>query len=32
MSFIDVKNMGKRYESGGAPVDALDGVSLQVAQ
>jgi len=32
MSFIDVKNMGKRYESGGVPVDALDGVSLQVEQ
>ena len=30
MSFIDVKNMGKRYESGGVPVDALGGVSLQV--
>jgi putative ABC transport system ATP-binding protein len=30
MSFIDVKNMGKRYESGGVPVDALAGVSLRV--
>ena len=30
MSFIDVKNIGKRYESGGVPVDALGGVSLQV--
>jgi putative ABC transport system ATP-binding protein len=32
MSFITVRNMGKRYESGGVPVDALKGVSLQVGQ
>ena len=32
MSFITVRNMGKRYESGGVPVDALKGVSLQVSQ
>jgi putative ABC transport system ATP-binding protein len=32
MSFITVRNMGKRYESGGVPVDALNGVSLQVGQ
>jgi putative ABC transport system ATP-binding protein len=32
MSFIEVKNMGKRYQSGGVPVDAIDGISLQVEQ